>query len=97
MMAVGFADATIKVWSLTPSKLREMKPADQLKEIDRDADDVLVRMMDDRTAETCRMLLGHSGPIYRCAFSPDRTLLLSCSEDATIRLWSFNTWTCVVS
>ncbi|CAD7087906.1 unnamed protein product [Hermetia illucens] len=96
MMAVGFADATIKVWSLTPSKLREMKPADQLKEIDRDADDVLVRMMDDRTAETCRMLLGHSGPIYRCAFSPDRTLLLSCSEDATIRLWSFNTWTCVV-
>lgn len=96
-MAVGFADSTIKVWSLTPSKLREMKPADQLKEIDRDADDVLVRMMDDRRgAEKCRTFLGHSGPVYRCSFSPDRQMILSCSEDCSIRLWSLQTWTCVV-
>jgi transcription initiation factor TFIID subunit 5 len=52
--------------------------------------------MDDRTAETSRTLLGHSGPVYRCSFSPDRTLLLSCSEDTSIRLWSLHTWTCIV-
>lgn len=46
-------------------------------------DDVLVRMMDDRTAETSRSLYGHNGPIYNLSFSPDRNLLLSCSEDAT--------------
>lgn len=46
-------------------------------------DDVLVRMMDDRSAETSRTLHGHNGPVYRVAFSPDRTLLLSCSEDTT--------------
>lgn len=96
LIAVGFSDSTIKVWSLTPSKLREMKPSDQLKEIDRDADDVLVRMMDDRKGEKLRTFLGHSGPVYRCSFSPDRALLLSCSEDCTIRLWSLHTWTCVV-
>jgi len=47
------------------------------------ADDVLVRMMDDRSAETSRTLHGHNGPVYRVAFSPDRMLLLSCSEDTT--------------
>lgn len=96
LIAIGFADANIKVWSLTPSKLREMKPVDQLKEIDKEAEDIMVRMMDDRTAETARNLLGHCGPVYRCSFSPDKTLLLSCSEDTTVRLWSFHTWTCVV-
>lgn len=49
----------------------------------RDIDDVLVRMMDDRTAETSRSLFGHNGPIYNLSFSPDRNLLLSSSEDST--------------
>lgn len=46
-------------------------------------DDVLVRMMDDRTAETSRSLFGHNGPVYSLSFSPDRNLLLSSSEDST--------------
>lgn len=96
LIAIGFSDSSIKVWSLSPVKLREMKGADLLKEIDRDADDVLIRMLDDRKAETSRVLHGHSGPVYRTAFAPDRTMLLSCSEDCTIRLWSLHTWTCVV-
>ncbi|XP_046821914.1 transcription initiation factor TFIID subunit 5 isoform X1 [Vespa velutina] len=96
LLAVGFSDSAIKVWSLVPQKLRLMKSGEQLQDIDREADDVLVRMMDDRTAETSRSLYGHNGPIYNLSFSPDRNLLLSCSEDATVRLWSLHTWTCVV-
>lgn len=46
-------------------------------------DDVLVRMMDERTSETTKNLYGHSGPIYSLSFSPDRNLLLSSSEDTT--------------
>lgn len=46
-------------------------------------DDVLVRMMEEKSGETCRTLYGHSGPVYHLSFSPDRTLLLSCSEDTT--------------
>lgn len=96
MLAAGFTDSHVKVWSLTPAKLREMKSAESLKDIDKDAEDVLVRMMDDRTAETARTFYGHSGPVFRVAFSPEKNLLLSCSEDTTIRLWSLQTWTCIV-
>ncbi|KAJ8867764.1 hypothetical protein PR048_031567 [Dryococelus australis] len=96
LLAVGFSDALIKVWTLVPQKLRAMKSADQLQDIDREAVDVLVRMMDDRSAEVSRTLYGHSGPVYRVTFSPDRNLLLSCSEDATVRLWSLLTWTALV-
>ncbi|XP_066585283.1 transcription initiation factor TFIID subunit 5-like [Prorops nasuta] len=96
LLAVGFNDSAIKVWSLVPSKLRLMKNGEQLQDIDREADDVLVRMMDERTAESSRSLFGHSGPVYSLSFSPDRNLLLSSSEDTTVRLWSLHTWTCVV-
>lgn len=53
-------------------------------------------MIDERSGETSRTLCGHGGPVYSVSFSPDRTLLLSCSEDATIRLWSLQIWTCLV-
>ncbi|KAJ8668877.1 hypothetical protein QAD02_000136 [Eretmocerus hayati] len=97
LLAVGFTDSSIKVWSLVPQKLRKMKNAEQLSEVQQDAEDVLVRMLDDKSAETVRSLFGHSGPVYCLSFSPDRNLLLSCSEDGTVRLWSLHTWTCVVS
>lgn len=96
MLAVGFGNSTIRVWSLMPKKLSALKSAEELADIDKDADDVLVRMMDERSAEQSRSLLGHSGPVYAVSFSPQKNLLLSCSEDGTIRLWSLQTWTCLV-
>ncbi|XP_075214513.1 TATA-box binding protein associated factor 5 [Lycorma delicatula] len=97
VLAVGFSDSVVKAWSLMPQKLRAMKSAEQLQDIDQEAEDVLARIMDDRNAEACRVLLGHSGPIYSVAFSPDKSLLLSSSEDTTVRLWSLLTWTCLVA
>ncbi|XP_076037366.1 transcription initiation factor TFIID subunit 5-like [Oratosquilla oratoria] len=96
LLAYGTADSVIRVQSITPAKLRTMKSAEQLNDIDKDADDVLARMMDERTAEPTRTLPGHTGPVFACSFSPDRNLLLSSSEDGTIRLWSLQTWTCLV-
>jgi transcription initiation factor TFIID subunit 5 len=92
LLAVGFSDSSIKIWSLIPQKLRAMKSAEHLADIDKDAEDVLVRMMDDRSAETSRMLHGHQGPVYSLSFSPDRNLLLSSSEDATSKT-TFWLWT----
>ena len=42
-------------------------------------------------------LHGHSGPVYGLSFSHDKSLLLSSSDDGTIRLWSLQTWTCLVN
>lgn len=37
LLAVGFSDSILKVWSLVPQKLRGMKPADLLADIDKEA------------------------------------------------------------
>lgn len=97
LLAVGFTNAHIRVCSLSSTKLKALKPASDLNDLDTDADDILHRMNDESTAETAKTLLGHVGPIYGLSFSPDRQLLLSCSEDGTVRLWSLQTWTCLVS
>lgn len=39
--------------------------------------------MDDRTSVDCRLLCGHSGAVYATSFTPDRTQMVSCSEDGT--------------
>jgi len=96
LCGVGFSDSIIKMWTLLPHKLKKLKSAEALKDINREADDVLHRMMDDGSAEQSKSLVGHSGPVYGLSFNPDRSLLLSCSEDGTVRLWSLLTWTCLV-
>ncbi|GBP73856.1 Transcription initiation factor TFIID subunit 5 [Eumeta japonica] len=96
MLAVGFQNSSVKVWTLTPNRLRGMKSAEKLQDIDKEAGDVLVRIMEERDRDTNRTLYGHSGPVYRVGFDPYKTLLLSCSEDSTIRLWSLQLWTCLV-
>lgn len=42
MLAVGFSESIVKIWTLVPQKLKAMKTADQLQEINIEADDVLV-------------------------------------------------------
>ncbi|KAK7580412.1 hypothetical protein V9T40_001041 [Parthenolecanium corni] len=96
MLAVGFADSRIKVWSLVPQKLKAMKSAEQLQDINLEADDVLQRIMEDRSAETTKTLIGHTRSVTKISFSPDKTLLVSSSVDGTVRLWSLLLWTCLV-
>ncbi|CAB1344592.1 unnamed protein product [Coregonus sp. 'balchen'] len=96
LIAGGFADSTVRVWSVTPRKLRRVKSAADLSNIDKESDDVLERIMDEKTASESKILYGHSGPVYGISFSPDRNYLLSSSEDGTVRLWSLQTFTCLV-
>jgi transcription initiation factor TFIID subunit 5 len=83
LLSVGFSDSVIRVWPLTPSKLKVMKPSPELEIIDKEVDDVLYRMMDDKNTFDIKVLHGHCGPVYAVSFSPARDLLLSCSEDST--------------
>ncbi|XP_064646268.1 transcription initiation factor TFIID subunit 5-like [Lineus longissimus] len=96
LVSAGFHNSQVRVWTLTKEKLRAMKSPHELNIIDKEADDVLERMMDDRSATESKLLVGHSGPVYTTNFSPDKNYLLSCSEDSSIRLWSMLTWSNLV-
>ncbi|KAF6025096.1 TAF5 [Bugula neritina] len=96
MLAAGFENSQIKVWTLSNHKLRSMKSGDILTELDKESDDILERMMDSSTASDSKNLIGHSGPVYAVCFSHDRHYILSSSEDGTVRLWSLLTWTNLV-
>ena len=50
--------------------------------------DGLVRIRDSQTAEVLKILPGHFGRCRTVCWSGDGTLLVSASEDATLRLWS---------
>ena len=51
------------IWSLNTHKLKALKSADALENLNRDADDVLHRMMDESTSEISKNLYGHAGPV----------------------------------
>jgi len=97
MLAAGFSDSLVRVWSLNTSRLRTIKQPEDLNVIDKEMDDVLEQIMDDNSASDSKQLLGHSGPVYSASFSPDKSHLISSSEDGTVRLWSLYTWTNLVS
>ncbi|XP_076812419.1 transcription initiation factor TFIID subunit 5-like [Clavelina lepadiformis] len=96
LLAAGFQDSHIRVWSLTPRTLRTVKSAAELSLLDKEGDDIFERMMDDCTGVESKTLFGHSGTVYALSISPCRTLLVSSSEDGTVRLWSLLTWTNLV-
>lgn len=43
LLATGFSDSGIKIWSLVPQKLRLMKTGEQLQDIDREAGKMKLR------------------------------------------------------
>ncbi|KAJ1907313.1 Transcription initiation factor TFIID subunit 5 [Coemansia sp. IMI 209127] len=93
LLAGGFSESYIKIWSLKREPLRgfasNFYPA-------------LVNSMDDaealrdKTTDDCRKLVGHSGPVFGLDISFDSKYLISASEDKTARLWSLDTFTNVV-
>lgn len=87
IVAGGFQDSFIKLWSIDGSPLKSMLKNDPLNE----------ETQDGLPLNNTRRLIGHSGPVYGLSFSPDNHYLLSSSEDATVRLWSMDTYTGLVA
>ncbi|KAJ5545588.1 transcription initiation factor TFIID subunit 5 [Penicillium frequentans] len=95
LVAAGFEQSYIRVWTLDGKNIEAAYPE-----------------MDDQPPANSRRLIGHSGPVYAVAFQPSATraenvdpddyvptnarFLLSSSADKTIRLWSLDTWQCMV-
>lgn len=73
LVAGGFADSSVRVYDLRSAP----QPGPSTMEIDG-------RQTDGRPTH----LSGHTAPVFATDFSPDEQLLLSCSGDGSIRLWS---------
>jgi transcription initiation factor TFIID subunit 5 len=93
LLVALFSDSSVRVWSLTPQKLLSMLPTRQLNLVPLIAEDVNTRMMDPLSACDVHVLRGHSGPVFSAALNPDNSLLITSSEDGTIRLWSLQLFT----
>ncbi|KAK7059031.1 Transcription initiation factor TFIID subunit 5 [Paramarasmius palmivorus] len=96
LMAAGFAESYIRLWSLKGEKLRGMRSDFSSNSI-RDA--ASLKKIKEKKGSTTRKLIGHSGPVYSVAFDPvsgsaaPPKYLLSASADGTTRLWSMDTMT----
>ncbi|KAG6818000.1 hypothetical protein H0H87_009155 [Tephrocybe sp. NHM501043] len=100
LMAAGFAESYIRLWSLKGEKLQGMRSdfnSNAIKDVSS------LHKIKEKKGSTTRKLIGHSGPVYSVAFdliggsaSPPK-YLLSASADATARLWSMDTMTNIVA
>ncbi|KAI8062763.1 WD40-repeat-containing domain protein [Gilbertella persicaria] len=82
LIAGGFSESFIKIWSLKGEKLRSLRNT--------------INPAHERHGSEYKKLVGHGGPVYGLSFSPDNKYLVSCSEDKTARLWSTQTFSNLV-
>lgn len=93
MLATGYSDCKIRVFSVTKSSLRTMRHHTELAEIDPEADDVLDRIMDTTSAAKEKVLYAaHAGSILATSFTPDKRFLISACADGSLRLWNLWLW-----
>ncbi|GAA5910460.1 transcription initiation factor TFIID subunit 5 [Sporobolomyces salmoneus] len=102
IMAAGFGESYIRLWSLTGKGLKQLRTdlkGDEVSKIN-DANDL--KKLYHPSAPQTRKLIAHSGPVYSLSFDPvpgpssAPRYLLSCSADTTIRLWSLETYSNLV-
>ncbi|UZJ52117.1 hypothetical protein CBS101457_001437 [Exobasidium rhododendri] len=100
LMAAGFEESYVQIWSLKGESLQGFNNDFTLSQI-RDKQS-LERHREKKKLST-RKLIGHGGPVYDVSFDPSGGSiappkhLLSASGDGTARLWSLETYTALVS
>ncbi|GJE87646.1 transcription initiation factor TFIID subunit 5 [Phanerochaete sordida] len=100
LMAAGFSESYIRLWSLKGEKLKGYRSDFQSSQV---KDPATLRKQREKGGSTTRKLIGHGGPVYSVDFDPisgsagPPRYLISSSADATARLWSLDTMTNVVA
>ena len=89
LMAAGFSESFVKIWSLKNEKLRSLRNTINPAHVNDYHD---LNRQRERHGSDYKKLVGHSGSVYGLSFSPDNKYLVSCSEDKTARLWNTQTY-----
>ncbi|KAJ8784780.1 hypothetical protein J1605_007807 [Eschrichtius robustus] len=97
LLAAGFDNSCIKLWSLRSKKLKSEPHQVDVSRLHL-ACDILEKEAyeddeDDNAGTEMRVLRGHCGPVYSTRFLADSSGLLSCSEDMSIRYWDLGSFT----
>ncbi|KII63214.1 Transcription initiation factor TFIID subunit 5 [Thelohanellus kitauei] len=95
ILAAGLADSTIKVWSLTYSKIKQLKQVEELQKIDKFAYEFHEKILTEKNATFNYVLSGHSGPVFGLSLGAFNNTLLSSGIDSEIRLWNLTTRSCM--
>lgn len=104
LMAAGFEESYVQIWNLKGDSLSGLRGDVNLSSV-RDSTTLARQRVgaDSGEVSSTRKLIGHSAPVYGVSFdtiggsaSAPRTLL-SCSADSTVRLWSMDTFSALVS
>ncbi|XP_029450031.1 TAF5-like RNA polymerase II p300/CBP-associated factor-associated factor 65 kDa subunit 5L isoform X2 [Rhinatrema bivittatum] len=94
LLAAGFDNSCVKLWSLRSRKLQVEPPQVDVSRIHLACDVLDEEEEDDNHMGTeMKILRGHCGPVYSTCFLSDSSGLLSCSEDMSIRYWNLNSFT----
>ncbi|XP_076307398.1 TAF5-like RNA polymerase II p300/CBP-associated factor-associated factor 65 kDa subunit 5L [Tachypleus tridentatus] len=98
LLAGGFENSSIRLWSLTPKALESVKTDVDVSKVHLGYD-ILPEddeMENDVSSSHVKVMRGHGGPVYSLAFVPRSNILLSASEDTTVRAWSMTNHTNIV-
>jgi len=68
LIAAGFEDGLIRIFSIGPERLKELKSSEELEMMDKDRMDLenVLKL----TEKDSRTLVGHSGSVFGVAISP---------------------------
>lgn len=86
LMACGFKDSYIEIYSLTNEPLKKLKSSSELAKSD-------IKTLNEEKFEdvgNSYRLTGHSGPVYGLKFFASNKFLVSGSQDCNVYLWSLD-------
>lgn len=92
LLVGGYEDSCLRTWSTTGQWRKSKRRLPDVSKVFLSGDCVSLDEENDTTEPSSSSLefqamRGHSGPVYGCSFVPGSDILLSCSEDTTIRGW----------